>query len=815
MKKFKFISMLSILVCLWMLSSISCEEKDPLVVQGNIEGMVVDAETDQAIPGVNVTIVANSSTTFAEQSKLTGSDGKFSFKDLEAGNYKLTFSKDGYEDNSKNINLSAGQTSSSDVSLTPVKPVLSVSSVLLDFGMENNILPIEISNIGKGELDWSIVEDLAWLSVNPTSGKTTTKPASIAVTIDRTLFTETSKSGTFVINSNGGSATVNISAGRENPILAVSRTHLDFGIETNNLTFEVSNTGKGELNWSIVEDLAWLSVNPASGKTTTTASVVTITVDRTQLMETSKTATFLVNSNVGSATINVSISKPTSVLNVTPASLDFGETETEKSINVSNAGVGTLSYETTASQSWITIENGTNSVTTDTKIIKVTVSRAGLSPSSYTGNVVINSNSNSVTVPVSMTVIQPSAPGLLNGQASGITYSSAQVSGTLTSLGSSAVTQHGHCWSTSPNPTVTDNKTTLGGTSVLKSFSSNITGLSANTTYYVKAYATNAIGTTYSDAITFTTLPPPTLATVQTLRTENVKRNQISGVGNLTVLGDGLVTDHGFCYSTSNAMPTTSDSKRSLGQTTQVGEFTAIITGLQQATKYYLRAYAVNSKGTAYGSVIEATTTDPTPIVTSGLVAYYTFDDDNCAESQGKAEYNGIKQGSGNPVFSTDIPGGDGKSLQLNKDAYFYVPTGPINRYPGTFSYSVWLKTMTVGNTVIDFQTTNYRSAIYISTNNTIANQKYSSYYDYAFNIDVSGLLLDGGWHLLNITRNSGVFKLYIDGIYYASVSSSSTYSDNVPMFIGNGFTGKMDNFRIYNRELTQAEITEIYNAKQ
>jgi hypothetical protein len=269
--------------------------------------------------------------------------------------------------------------------------------------------------------------------------------------------------------------------------------------------------------------------------------------------------------------------KEVSVLSASPVTLDFGAVEIEKSITVTNGGTGTLTYESAPDVSWITLENATGSIGTDTRIIKVKVSRAGLSPNSYTGKVVINSSSNSVTVPVSMSVTQATAPDLLNGQASGVTFNSAQVSGTLTSLGSSAVTQHGHCWSASPNPTVTDNKTTLGGTSVLKSFASEITGLSANTTYYVKAYATNAVGTAYSDAITFVTLTPPTVATVQTVRSENIKSAQIDEVGNVTVLGDGLITDHGFCYSASNATPTVNDSKTSLGQTTQTGEFRYIV----------------------------------------------------------------------------------------------------------------------------------------------------------------------------------------------------------------------------------------------
>ncbi|MDR1226064.1 MAG: leucine-rich repeat protein [Prevotellaceae bacterium] len=98
----------------------SCADNEPIGIIGNIEGTVTDYETTQAIPGVMVDIVANASTTFAKQSRQTGNDGKFAFKDLEAGNYKLSFSRSGYLENNQDVNLIAGQTVSSDVRLTPV-----------------------------------------------------------------------------------------------------------------------------------------------------------------------------------------------------------------------------------------------------------------------------------------------------------------------------------------------------------------------------------------------------------------------------------------------------------------------------------------------------------------------------------------------------------------------------------------------------------------------------------------------------------------------------------------------------------------------
>ena len=83
-----------------------------------------------------------------------------------------------------------------------------------------------------------------------------------------------------------------------------------------------------------------------------------------------------------------------------------------------------------------------------------------------------------------------------------ITAISAISGGNITSDGGSAITARGVCWSTNPNPTIEDNKTT-DGTGV-GSFTSNITGLVGNTTYYVRAYATNKAGTSYGISKSFT-----------------------------------------------------------------------------------------------------------------------------------------------------------------------------------------------------------------------------------------------------------------------------------------------------------------------
>ena len=97
----------------------------------------------------------------------------------------------------------------------------------------------------------------------------------------------------------------------------------------------------------------------------------------------------------------------------------------------------------------------------------------------------------------------PTAPVVTTSAVSDVTTSTATCGGNVTDDGGQPVTARGVCWSTSVNPPVADSHTPDGtGTG---SFTSSITGLAAGTTYYVRAYATNSVGTAYGAQVTFTT----------------------------------------------------------------------------------------------------------------------------------------------------------------------------------------------------------------------------------------------------------------------------------------------------------------------
>jgi len=190
----------------------------------------------------------------------------------------------------------------------------------------------------------------------------------------------------------------------------------------------------------------------------------------------------------------------------------------------------------------------------------------------------------------------PTIPVLTTVNVSGISPTVAVSGGNITVDGGASITVRGVCWSTSTNPTVAGSHTTDGtGTG---SFTSSITGLTANTPYNVKAYATNSAGTAYGNEISFTTIPI-ILATLTTTVPSSITSTSAVSGGNITADGNGDITARGVCWGTTTN-PTITDSHTTDG--TGAGSFTSNLSGLSAGITYYERAYAINSAGTAYGN---------------------------------------------------------------------------------------------------------------------------------------------------------------------------------------------------------------------
>ncbi|MEI7981110.1 MAG: DUF1566 domain-containing protein, partial [Bacteroidota bacterium] len=228
-------------------------------------------------------------------------------------------------------------------------------------------------------------------------------------------------------------------------------------------------------------------------------------------------------------------------------------------------------------------------------------------------------------------------------------------------------------------------------------------GLTGNTLYYVRAYATNASGTSYGAQQTFTT--SPVLATVSTDPAIYITLTTAASGGNITSNGGADVTYRGVCWSTA-PNPTTSNSKTIDGSGT--GTFVSALTGLTLNTPYYVRAYATNSAGTAYGNEITFTTLlNPVgPTVSTAAITNLTGTTATCGgtvHSDGGANVilrgvcwdispnptmanNYTTDGSGTGTFVSNITG-------LTHNTIYYVRTYAMNSVGTSFGNELTLNT--------------------------------------------------------------------------------------------------------------------------
>lgn len=216
----------------------------------------------------------------------------------------------------------------------------------------------------------------------------------------------------------------------------------------------------------------------------------------------------------------------------------------------------------------------------------------------------------------------PILPSVSTGAITNITSNAAVCAGNVTATGGASVTARGICWSTSQFPTIADSKTSSGNG--LGVFTGNITGLSPNITYYVRAYASNSVGTAYGEQTYFTTNQE--IPTVVIGEIVNITSTSATCTGDVTANGGAAIIARGVCWSTSQN-PTILNSKTTNGNS--LGVFTGSITGLTQYTTYYVRAYATNVKGTAYGEQ-KFFTTKGCPIVVTGSIDNITSSEATC-----------------------------------------------------------------------------------------------------------------------------------------------------------------------------------------
>lgn len=197
-------------------------------------------------------------------------------------------------------------------------------------------------------------------------------------------------------------------------------------------------------------------------------------------------------------------------------------------------------------------------------------------------------------------------PQLITTEPTNVSMFSALVGGDVQKDNGYAITMRGVCYSTSENPTISDNYVVRG--SALGQYLCELTNLQAQTVYYARAFATNANGTSYGNQVSFTTLQAPE---VFTLSAQAVTSHSALVGGGYTSDGGTNITACGICYSFTH-YPTIDDMCVAHAVSSS---FECELSDLRPGTVFYARAYVTNEYGTAYGNEITFTTLTNIPVV--------------------------------------------------------------------------------------------------------------------------------------------------------------------------------------------------------
>lgn len=342
MKKFIFLFWL----ILGALSLSSCTEEEE-ITQGDIVGVVTDAiNGTQPLSGVQVSILPNGASTN------TGSDGKFSFPQLEAGEYKLQFIKEGYETNTKSVTVVPGQVANADIQLTAVKQdaLIQISPSTLNFGTTQTELSVTIQNNGNTSTDWNLdLGSHTWLTANPTAGQIEAdKQQSIIFTVDRDKITEV-QTVIIKLSAFGNSFPINVSCAPKNAqsYMSVEPEILDFGNDLQELPLTIKNAGTTSLNWTIAnptEPAITLSENSGSIPSQGT-KVVKVFLNHSNGAVNINT-TLVLSDGIKEQTVQIvsGTESQAGLMKIEPESLDFGKDSDEVSFTISNIGKTELNW---------------------------------------------------------------------------------------------------------------------------------------------------------------------------------------------------------------------------------------------------------------------------------------------------------------------------------------------------------------------------------------------------------------------------------------------------------------------------------------
>ncbi|NOX72039.1 MAG: hypothetical protein GXO64_05100 [Candidatus Micrarchaeota archaeon] len=298
--------------------------------------------------------------------------------------------------------------------------LIEINPTELDFGNvfkgEGEKMVFTIKNRGSDTLSWSLTPQDNWISTNVTSGTTDSETDAIEVTVGTASLQYGPQRSVIKVTSNGGNDEIDVIVN----VVDLPETSLtpQSASRTQSIDVKIERTSNGGINGkTYYKVIDYSSSCPAVGSAEyeeTQDASTTVTLEGTQEQLKEYAICYYSTDSVGREknaprkSGKYAIDLRGARLSVIPNSLDFGDMQIgqneQKTLSISNAGTGKLTWTASDNRQWILIQPQRGFTTTETDTVTVTVTTSGLSTGEHTGNVTVTSNGGSEEIPISVTV---------------------------------------------------------------------------------------------------------------------------------------------------------------------------------------------------------------------------------------------------------------------------------------------------------------------------------------------------------------------------------------------------------------------------
>lgn len=392
---------------------LSCEDQLPELEYVKFSGVILDALTSEPIQGASLILVENDSIT-----RKSSVDGTFQFVNLKIddGTYSIVGVKEDYANAEGVFTITEGKLADSVTLSMTAKEALEFGSNILDFGASLDSVVLKITNVSTAAQTISIASADPWISAKTTSLSISAgSNSNLTFKISRESLAVGQHQSSIIFQIEGKpSQSLSAKCQKLDPtsaILKLNETSLDFGKATNAQSVIISNEGQGILEWTAETEDSWISFDPSSGSVEPNGQkFINITVKR-DLIESEGSyngeVSFESNGGTGTLSVTAQVDGSVGILGIDPVSLDFGPTDSRKSIRISNTGESEITWTATPDESWLSIDltGVSNTLSANTfRNLDVSVDRGELSRGTYTGTIVFSANGEESSLNVSMEV---------------------------------------------------------------------------------------------------------------------------------------------------------------------------------------------------------------------------------------------------------------------------------------------------------------------------------------------------------------------------------------------------------------------------